>query len=155
MRELTQRARGKCGAVAWVLLFCVCGFVHGCGDAPSGGAVELSWALRDRTRGFVACTVANIRKIRLDWTVGELRGFDTWPCDNNGVRQGVTGFQVPVGDASLAISPECADGPASPDSYEAPAPIVRHIELGGIVTLGAVVLAIELEETPTHPRICP
>jgi hypothetical protein len=120
--------------------------VHACGGGPQGGAVELSWALRDRTRGFVSCTDARLKTIRLDWTVGEERGFDSWPCDNNGERRGVTGFDVPVGTVSLTISPECSGGErAAETSYDVPPPIVRKVELGGIVTLGAVVIDVELD----------
>jgi hypothetical protein len=143
------------------LLFCVCIGVHGCGDSPRGGAVELSWALRDRSKGFVACDSpanpndSNVTHIRLDWKVGELTGSSRWPCDNNGERRGVTLFEVPVGTASLAISPECSDGPADPASYAAPPPIIRQVELGGIVTLGAVVIQIELAPTDSQARICP
>jgi hypothetical protein len=145
----------RCGVAARLLLTALWLAVHGCGAAPEGGAVELSWALRDRTLGFVSCTVANIQRIRLDWQVGDAIGFDTWPCDNNGVRQGVTAFTVPVGTASLSILPECPDGPADSNTYEVPAPVQRQVELGGIVTLGAVVVAIELESSDTRPRICP
>jgi hypothetical protein len=144
--------RSSCVLAARVLLFCVCMNVHGCSDSPRGGAIELSWALRDRITGFKSCAAVNLPTIRLDWTVADQSGFDTWPCDNRGERRGVTSFDVPVGTASLAISPSCASTadanppPEAAETYEAPAPIVRRVELGGIVALGAVVIELELIE---------
>lgn len=142
------------GASTALWLFGVCLAVHGCAASPEGGAVELSWALRDRELGFVNCERANVTTIRLAWE-GTSSGFDTWPCNNQGEQRGVTGFNVPVGRVSLTISPECATGPADPAAYEAPPPIVRTLELGGIATLGAVVIEVDLKGSDTLPMICP
>lgn len=145
------RIRGA-GAALW--LFGVCLAVHGCTPSPQGGAVELSWALRDREKGFVNCATARVATIRLRWGEDEALS-DTWPCNNQGEQRGVTGFDVPAGRASLTISPECATGPADPADYEAPPPIVRTFERGGIVTLGAMVIEVDLMGPDNMMKICP
>jgi hypothetical protein len=149
-----QSWRGPRVAAAHVLLFCVCISVHGCADSPKGGAVELSWALRDRQGMFEPCDQTTVASIRLDWETEAAAGFDSWPCNNQGEQRGVTGFDVPAGNVSLTISPECAEGPADPASFEAPPPIVRQVELGGIVTLGAVVIEVDLTGSDALPAIC-
>lgn len=165
----TTTERRRCGAAARVWLFCVGMLVHAsCGAAPEGGAVELSWALRDQTNGFVGCgdrddevpQYSKVIYIRLDWSVVRAdgtveQGADSWPCNNNDERHGVTEFEVPTGTANLTITPLCnrredgADVAADPVSYRAPPPIRRVVKRGEIVTLGAVVL--EIDQT----RICP
>jgi hypothetical protein len=145
-----------------------------CGEAPDGGAVELSWALREHSQGFVGCEVDGNRAgahdndvmfIELEWTVerdGVVEvGSDTWPCNNNDERHGVTEFEVPEGDASLAVFPKCSDGQrAAAATYRAPAPIRRGVKRGEIVTLGALVIEIERDftsvgEPPVRiPGIC-
>jgi predicted SnoaL-like aldol condensation-catalyzing enzyme len=144
--------------------------VHvGCGEAPRGGAIELSWALRDHTDGFVSCTIGkddasngDITFIQLDWTVrnpgaDDEVGSDFWPCDNNDERHGATEFEVPEGQASLIITPRCfeANVAAHPATYRTPTPIVRTVKRGQIVTLGAVVIEIEREPTvlPGEPSV--
>jgi hypothetical protein len=128
-----------------------------CGQAPQGGAVELSWALRDHTQGFVGCGDTAIAYMRLSWTVSgdELPvedggpvlpryGSDSWPCNNNDERHGVTGFVVPEGEAMFTVSPECAlNEPAMVAHFRAPPPIPRKVTLGEIVTLGALVIEID------------
>ncbi len=107
--------------------------------------------------GFVGCEVGSNRAgehdndimfIELEWSVereGVVEvGSDTWPCNNNDERHGVTEFVVPEGEASLAIYPKCFDGQrAAAPTYRAPAPIRRQVHRGEIVTLGAVVIEIE------------
>jgi hypothetical protein len=140
--------------------------------APEGGAVELSWALRDQTNGFVACgnreadplEYGKVIYMRLDWSVEKSDGsggtvtetsFDSWPCNNNDERHGVTEFEVPTGLANLTVTPLCnrredgADVAADPISYRAPPPIRREVKRGEIVTLGAVVVEID------QKKICP
>lgn len=165
----TTIERRRCGAAARVWLFCVGILVHAsCGAAPEGGAVELSWALRDQTNGFVGCgdrdvalpQYGKVIYIRLDWSVERSdgtveQGSDSWPCNNNDERHGVTEFEVPTGIANLTVTPLCnrgedgADVAADPVSYRVPPPIRRQVKRGEIVTLGAVVL--EIDQT----KICP
>jgi hypothetical protein len=137
-----------------VALATLCLPVHGC-DTVTGGAVELSWKLRpassSRNDKFVDCDSGDpgagpVTKIRLHWevdngdgTVRGTEGSEAWLCRYN---QGVTGFDLAEGTAKLWVTPECADGPASPDTYVAPAIVQRNVRLGDTVSLGAVELVV-------------
>lgn len=115
-----------------------------CADV-SGGAVELSWLLRPSDGDESICTdqsccrTAGVSQIRLSWDVEGSVGSDAWPCDDN---RAVTKFVVPPGEAALWVVPECADGPAEPERYEAPAPVVRTVVVGEVVSLNAVVVQV-------------
>src|SRR5262245_52458784 len=130
----------------------LCLSVHGCQNV-SGGAVELSWKLRPASASleekFVACAAGskeedpargNVIEMRLDWEVsdpgGVRAGFAEWPCTDS---HGVTGFDLPEGQALLSITPLCADDvPADPTSYIAPAAEQRLVIAGDTISLGAV-----------------
>ena len=134
-------------AVACAFLV-VCLLVNGC-TTVDGGAVELSWKLRPAsgsTAIFVDCDsrfagTNPVTRIRLDWQVGETTGFASWRCTD---YHGVTGFDLPVGTASLSVTPECATGAAAPYTYTAPAPEQRPVIVGNTVSLGAVELVVEV-----------
>lgn len=159
---MTARTRAIRGAIATAL----CLAVHGCAEVD-GGAVELSWKLRPASSSladkFVDCDLAgddgvrppgitgSVTRIRLDWQVGERDGFASWPCDDN---HGVTGFDLPEGDALLSVTPECGDVPASPDTYTAPAPVQRRVNLGDTVSLGAVELVLQVSYCGSQPCVC-
>lgn len=142
----------------------LCLAVHGCA-AVDGGAVELSWKLRPASSSlpdkFVLCDTGKlgsdgeplppVTRIRLDWEVGTRSGFASWRCDDN---HGVTGFDLPEGDALLSVSPECGMGPASEVSYTAPAALQRHVILGDTVSLGAVELVLQVSYCGQQPCIC-
>lgn len=149
------------GRTGWhvVLVTVLCPAVHGCDDV-SGGAVELSWKLRPGSSSledkFVDCASGKpgtnpVTRIRLDWQVGADAGFATWPCKDNA---GVTGFELPVGQALLSVTPECAEGAALPASYIAPAPERRAVILGDTVSLGAVELVVLVSYCDDQPCIC-
>lgn len=129
--------------------------------------MELSWALRDHTEGFVGCGDTAIAFMRLSWIVSSpsgapvedggpalpLLGSDFWPCNNNDERHGVTGFEVPEGEVMFTVSPECAaNEPAMPEHFRAPPPIPRNVTLGEIVTLGALVIEIDKNEICQMPE---
>ncbi len=119
--------------------------VPACGSARdgSGGSVELSWRLRDQTGTLLTkCNQANVAAIRLTWEVDGVTDSESWPCDDN---HAVTRFVIPEGSAKLTISPDCADGPAAPGTYTAPAPLVRNVQQGRVVELGAVVLLLQID----------
>jgi hypothetical protein len=125
-----------------------------------GGAVELSWKLRPASSSlpdkFVNCTSGEpgtnpVTRIRLDWTVGTEAGSTSWRCSDN---HGVTGFDLPEGNALLSVSPECASGPASPVTYTAPAAELRQVILGNTVSLGAVELVLQVSYCGQQPCIC-
>lgn len=132
----------------------------GCAQVD-GGAVELSWKLRPASSSlpdkFVECDSGRdgtrpVTRIRLDWEmVGGGSGFASWRCDDN---HGVTGFDLPEGDALLSITPECAEGGANPATYTAPAPEQRQVILGDTVSLGAVELVLQVSYCGQQPCIC-
>ena len=153
------RTTGRSGAIRMAFATLVCLGVHGC-DEVNGGAVELSWKLRPASSSledkFVDCASGKagtnpVTRIRLDWEVGSRAGFATWLCTDN---HGVTGFDLPEGPALLSVRPECAEGPALPSSYIAPAPERRNVILGDTVSLGAVELVVLVSYCGTQPCIC-
>lgn len=132
----------------------------GCAQVD-GGAVELSWKLRPASSSlsdkFVECDsglsgTGPVTRIRLDWEViGRGSGFASWRCDDN---HGVTGFDLPEGEALLSITPECVEGAPDPATYTAPAPEQRHVILGDTVSLGAVELVLQVSYCGQQPCIC-
>jgi hypothetical protein len=138
--------------------------VHGCEDV-NGGAVELSWKLRPASSSledkFVKCDPGRdgtnpVTDMRLDWEVRDLAGVvhvgsDSWACTDN---HGVTGFELPEGDALLRVTPLCAGGEADPASYIAPAAEQRRVIVGDTISLGAVVIVVVTVCDETQPCIC-
>jgi len=131
----------------------------GCTEV-NGGAVELSWKLRPASSSlpdkFVQCDPGQdgtkpVTRIRLHWDVGGEQGTAAWRCDDN---HGVTGFDLPVGEALLSVTPDCASGPADPVTYTAPAPERRNVILGDTVSLGAVELVLQVSYCGQQPCIC-
>lgn len=132
-----------------------------CTDA-TGGAVELSWQLRPAsgtptTQPFIECTsglpgTGPVTGVLLTWDVEGTPGSVTFDCIP---KHGVTRFVVPPGNALLSIRPVCASGPAAPDTYIAPAPVQRTVNVGDTVSLGAVELVLQVTGcSPTQPCIC-
>jgi hypothetical protein len=138
------------------LVVCL-GVNAGC-TAVNGGAVELSWKLRPASGStdiFVDCDqIPNtnpVTRIRLDWQVDTRTGSETWNCTD---YHGVTGFDLPVGTALLAVSPECESGAATTSTYIAPAPEQRMVIVGNTISLGAVELIVEDTRCDQQPCIC-
>lgn len=155
--------------VAWairVAIATLCLPVHGC-DTVNGGAVELSWKLRPASssldKKFVDCNseqplAGPVTGIRLHWRVDEQdcgvdgsKCSEVWLC---GYNHGVTGFDLPEGTADLWVTPECATGPASANTYIAPALVQRRVIRGDTVSLGAVELVVSVSYCATQPCIC-
>jgi hypothetical protein len=142
----------------------LCLLVHGCEDV-NGGAVELSWKLRPASSSledkFVECKsdrpgTGPVIEMRLDWEVrsdARVRaGSRKWGC---GVNHGVTGFELPAGDALLTVTPVCLNGDAHRASYIAPAPEQRRVIAGDTISLGAVeiiVVVTDCGSEPSDPR---
>ena len=136
--------------------------MHGCA-AVDGGAVELSWKLRPASSSlpdkFVACDSGRpftgaVTEIQLDWEIQDgsgRAGSQSWRCDDN---HGVTGFDLPEGDALLFVTPRCAGGPADTAAYTAPAPEQRTVIPGDTVSLGAVELVLQVSYCGQQPCIC-
>ena len=140
-----------------VLAF-VCLLVHGCTNV-AGGAVELSWKLRSdsgATSDFLDCTstmpMYTVQSIRLDWEVTSASGFALFDCS---LGHGVTGFDLPQGQALLSVKPVCA-GPGVTDTktYIAPAPELRQVIVGNTISLGAVVIVLQVANCTAQPCIC-
>ncbi len=147
----------------------LCLAVHGC-SAVNGGAVELSWKLRSASGGlqdFLDCTnvfgtnpsnqiTLEVKQIRLQWEVGFVTDHRDFDCTT---YHGVTGFELPPGQALLSVSPICVNGPAAAGTYIAPAPEQRTVIVGNTINLEAVELILEVPTTvdPTcdvQPCIC-
>ena len=152
--------------------------VHAC-DLGTGGAVELSWALRPASGPgsgsgsndkFVHCegskdqvVVRAITRVRLHWQVGSMACSRAWSCDDN---HGATRFEVPQGIANLTLTLECGtatpglgecedDQPACSTTYIAPAIVQRDSIRGEVITLGAVELVVSDAACPSEPCTCP
>jgi len=149
-------------ATLWRLLATVlCLGVHGCTEA-TGGAVELSWALRSTRDVDIADCLDDrpdrIGRIRLWWQTTEQLRFESFPCRDN---HGITSFDLPVVEpdhtVALYVTPECADGSQpDPASYVTPPPIVRSVEVGETITLDAILLVLRIDEADcvTLPCVC-
>lgn len=140
-------------ATLWRILGALlCLSVHGCTEA-TGGAVELSWALRSsRDRHIPDCADGRINRIRLWWDSGSSQRYTAFPCRDN---HGVTAFDLPTGAVGLSVTPECDDGlSAAPGTFVAPPPIVRDVAIGETVTLDAVLLVLQVDDCATRSCVC-
>jgi hypothetical protein len=125
-----------------------------------GGAVELSWTLRDFDGEPTSCIEARIDEVRICWeSIADGGSSGVRSCRRGSSRsfacaesRGVTGFEIPPGRAVVWIEPVCVDGlPPEPDTYEVPAPIARTVETGQVVTLGALLIQAD-DSTEPCPR---
>lgn len=135
---------------AWATVLCL--GVHGCTEA-TGGAVELSWALRStRDVRIDDCAGGAVGRIRLWWATEDSRRYTAFPCEDN---RGVTAFDLPLGQVALSVTPECADGNAAdPAHFVAPPPIVRTVKVGEAVTLDAILLVLKVDDCAQPTCIC-
>lgn len=118
-----------------------------------GGAVELSWSLRDFDGDSVgSCSDAGLTGVEVCWAPvgdasvtppggpcrpGQRRIFD---C---GEANGVSRFEIPPGPTAFWIAPICSDGQAADvGTYQVPPPIVRTVEDGKIVTLDSLLIVV-------------
>lgn len=154
MHDAARSNHGR-GSRHLVGLALVC-LVAACDDV-AGGAVELSWKLRPAASSldnkFVDCDSGRagtgpVTAIRLHWDVQSdsadptgKQGSRAWECNDS---HGVTGFELAEGTASLWVTPECAGGPALPDTYLAPAIVQRRVIRGEAVSLSAVELVVNV-----------
>jgi hypothetical protein len=109
-----------------------------------GGAIELSWSLRSFTGDPIdQCTNADISTIRVWWEAddeSDRPAFTDFACEES---RGVTGFEVPEGTTRVWVEPVCTDGAeAAPDTYQAPAPIVRDVSNGDVITLNSLLIVV-------------
>lgn len=145
--------------VALATRVALCLAVHGC-TTVDGGAVELSWKLRGASgspSSFIDCNANGVLTdtdgpitgtgrlvaIEIRWNEAGLgSGAKTFSCHDG---HGVTGFELPPGEAALTVSPVCLNGPANSADYTAPAPELRTVTAGNTVSLGAVELVLQVD----------
>lgn len=127
-----------------------------------GGAIELSWAVRDFDGNSRSCGETGISAVSLCWQpsdglsdqfVCQATASSTFPCDR---ERGSTAFEVPPGPTALWIQVGCGEmgEAADPDTYEVPAPIVRTVRDGEVVTLNSL-LIIATPACGTEACTCP
>jgi hypothetical protein len=117
----------------------------------NGGAVELSWALRDFDGKDRDCAAARLERVAVCWQVVEdgtsavgaacdAERSSLFFCDD---ENGVSGFEITPGSNAFWIEPRCDDGePPDLGTYEVPPPIVRTVEDGRIVTLNSLLIVV-------------
>jgi len=117
-----------------------------------GGAVELSWSLRDFDGDSVdSCRDARVDEVEICWqpSGGDTPSVDvecqsgqreSFPCSE---ENGVSGFTIDPGPTAFWAHPICDTGEAAEeDTYQAPAPIVRSVQDGQIVTLNSLLIVV-------------
>lgn len=145
-----------------VLVIALGAALGGCVEV-SGGAVELSWALRSFSgENISTCAEAGIEEVQVCWDLldggSEPQELACPPADiqtsgavvpggrifDCNVKRGVSGFEVPPGRVLFWLRPLCADGqPPTEDAYLVPPPVVRTVESGQVVTLNALLVVVE------------
>lgn len=113
-----------------------------------GGAVELSWAVFDFAGEGQSCIQAGISDVNLCWQAAD--GLSTgFVCEDASshdfdcaTEQGSTAFEVPPGRTSLWIEITCrgTEQRAIEGTYQVPAPIVRTVVDGEIVSLNSLLI---------------
>lgn len=142
----------------WLLLAC-----SACIEID-GGAVELSWSLRDFDGDSVErCSDARVEDVEICWQPvgGSTPSVDigcrpgqraTFPCSE---ENGVSGFEIAPGPTAFWVHPLCRDGePAADDTYQVPPPIVRTVEDGRIATLNSLLIVVSPEDCPDAGCTC-
>lgn len=146
------------------LAVAICSALAGCVNVE-GGAVELSWSLRDGNDDKLTCAEARISEIRICWEpknqIGpegaECREFWDFPCD---VSRGVSIFDIQEGEIAFFVQPRCEgdDGQstaARPDKYQVPPPILRQVERGKVVTLNQILILVSEPNCLADECTCP
>jgi hypothetical protein len=118
----------------------------------NGGAVELSWALRDFEGKDVGdCMGARLDEVAVCWqlvedgssSVGAMCDADRSAAFACAEENGVSRFEIVPGSNAFWIEPRCTDGdPPDLGTYEVPPPIVRTVEDGRIVTLNSLLIVV-------------
>lgn len=142
---MSLRQRALALAMASVALVATAG---GCEDI-NGGAVELSWSFQTFQGGFIDddCSDTNVGEVRLSWmsapwSESMSSGITAFPCE---AFRGITDFIIVEGPQLLSIAPVCVGDvvPAAARSYEVPAPILREVRTGEVVTLDSLLIVID------------
>jgi hypothetical protein len=105
-----------------------------------------------RDRGIDDCVGGSITRIRLWWATEDSRRYTAFPCEAN---HGVTAFDLPVGQVSLYVTPECMNGnTADPEDFVSAPPIVREVAIGETVTLDAILLVVRVDDCASTTCVC-
>jgi hypothetical protein len=122
-----------------------------------GGAVELSWEIRTPDARTTSCDLrsgdqdfVDFSQVRVCWEPVVPDRELTLACDLRAefaceAEHGVSGFEIEPGPTAFWIEPLC-DGTGSPppsSHYEVPAPIVRDVAKGAIITLSALLIVAQ------------
>jgi hypothetical protein len=148
---------------------CAATLATGCVEV-NGGAVELSWALRDFDGQPNDCQSSRIEQVRICWSpVGDGgaasldcqvaredggidRRYRAFDCEQN---RGVTRFEVAPGSTALFVSPLCSGATEPSGRLELPAPIVRTVVEGEVVTLDQILIVASNEDCAGDQCTCP
>jgi hypothetical protein len=126
--------------------------------------VELSWTLRSFSGDIVAtCREGRLAEVQICWQpLGEGDAeldascqdsrSATFPCEE---QNGTSGFEIESGPTAFWIEPLCRDlAPPDPGTYQVPAPIVRSVDEGRIVTLNSLLIVVTPLGTSCPPAGC-
>lgn len=144
-----SRSRWQALLASVLALSVPAGSLAACYDV-TGGAAELSWSLFDVEGDKVSCGAVDVDQVRLCWAATAPGGAlpstcrsaqqDDFAC---GDEHGATGFSLPEGATAFWVVPVCADGAvADPGTFQTPAPIVRDVQDGRVVTLTSLAIVV-------------
>ncbi len=141
-------ARRASTAILGLILVVFVSGVAGCVQVE-GGAVELSWSIRDFNDEKVECNDARIQDIRICWqatpdenTEIECRLSHSFPCL---ASRGVSEFEVDEGITAFFVQPRCSVGGQElvpVGDYSVPPPIEREVSKGKVVTLNQILVLV-------------
>jgi len=136
-----------------------------------GGAVELSWTLRDFDGNRTDCGPSNIESVRVCWQglgdaglpaqsdcvavatdAGFLEQFREFDCT---ASRGVTRFEIRPGRTALFVEPVCQGGVEPQGPFQVPPPIVREVKDGQVVTLNQLLIVVSNTASADQDRTCP
>ncbi len=126
-----------------------------------GGAAELSWSIRAPDGSASACNLRersgadrpDIVEVALCWETF-VPGQEVSLACNRDRREvfectrsrGATQFRIDSGTTALWVEPLCSDGqPLEPGLVEVPAPLVRDVGNGQVVTLDALLIVADAQ----------
>lgn len=124
--------------------------------------MELSWAVFDFGGDGRSCEFSGISDVTLCWQAadGLSSEFSCEPESSHDfdciTEQGSTPFEVPPGPTSLWIEITCAQtgAPAPLDTYQVPAPIVRTVSDGDIISLNSLLIVATERGSQCGDRTC-
>lgn len=155
----TRVERGKAAALAAVVLGLFGPGLWACVEID-GGAAEFSWSIRSPDGRASSCDLRlpdggadrpDILSVQLCWEAAPEGVSPSLLCNPDrravfecSLSRGATDFVVDEGRTAFWIEPLCADGePLQRDLVEVPAPIVRDVSKGQVVTLDALLVVAD------------